>query len=66
MITGRRPQTAVEDNVAKSDGADNIILEGSTTLSFGDVRGVCSKKKIETCTKWRKPLHFFSRKGQKN
>ena len=67
VITGRRPQTAVEDNGAESDGADNIISEGSTTPSFGEVRGgLFQGKKIETCTKWRKPLRFFFWKGQKN
>ena len=43
VITGRRLQTAIKEKVAESDGADNIISEGSTTPSFGGVRGVYSK-----------------------
>ena len=45
VITGRRPQTAVKENGAKRDGADNIISEGSTTPSFGDVRGFIPRQK---------------------
>ena len=45
VITGRRPQTAVEENGAERDGVDNIISEASTTPSFGDVRGVYYKKR---------------------
>ena len=45
MITGRRPQTSVEENGAERDKADNIILEASATPIFGDVRGVYSKKR---------------------
>ena len=43
VITVRRPQTAIGENGAESDGADNILSEGSTTPGFGDVRGVYSK-----------------------
>ena len=45
VITKRRPQTAVEENDAERNGAENIILEVSTTPSFGDVRGLYSKKR---------------------
>ena len=44
-ITGRPPQTAVEDNFAERDGADNSISEASTSPNFGDVRRVYSKKR---------------------
>ena len=65
VITRRLPQKAVEDNGAESDGADNIILDGSATPSFGDMRWVYSKKKIETCTKGLKPLRVFFQIGHK-
>ena len=44
-ITGRRPQTAVENNIAERDGADNIISNTSTAPSFVDVRRVHYKKR---------------------
>ena len=46
VITGRRPPTVFEEKGFKSDGADNIILGGSTAPSFGDDKGSFSKKKI--------------------
>ena len=49
----------------KQDGADRTILEASATQSLGEVRGVNSRKKIETCPQWRKPWHFFSRQDEK-
>ena len=40
-IAGRRPQPAVENNVAERDGADNSISDAS----FEDGRGVYSMKR---------------------
>ena len=60
MITGRRPPTVFEEKGFKTDGADNIILGGSTALSFGDKKGSFSKEiKFQTCIKWREPLQLF-------
>ena len=59
VITGRSLQTAFEENGAKSDGADNIISGGSTTPSFGDVRGVYSNKKNSNLHKVAQALAIF-------
>ena len=48
----------------KRDGADRTISEASATQSLGEVRGLYSKKKIETCPQWRKLWHFFSRQDK--
>ena len=65
VITGRRPQKTVKENGAKSDGADNIISEGSTTPSFGDVRGVYSNFKNWNLHKVAQALAFFFGRDKK-
>ena len=66
VITRRRPHTAVEKNGAERAGAEIIISEGSTTPSFGDVRGVYSKNKnLKLAQSGASPCVLFW-KGQKN
>ena len=48
----------------KRDWADKTISEASATKSLGEVRGLYSRKKIETYPQWRKPWQFFSRKDK--
>ena len=43
-ITGRRPQTPVEENGAETDRADNIISEASTIPIFGALGGFIPRK----------------------
>ena len=64
VITGRRPQTAIEKNGAKRDRADNIILERSTTPSFGDVRGFIPIKKLNLAQSGASPCVVFLQKGK--
>ena len=64
MIIGRRPPTVFEEKGSKSDGADNIILGGTTTPSFGYVKGFLQEKK-SNLHKVAQALAVFFRKGQK-
>ena len=63
VITGRCPPTVFEEKGFKRNGSDNIISGGSTAPSFGDEKGIFSKKKIPNLLKVARALaiYFFGR-----